>query len=553
MPVLLGLLIWAVSGYSQTLRRQVTVSRFAVQENAWKGSLGFSGLELRFDVRFHWNETDFTKRSFSLGYRLEQNGRVVLRSSGMEHQPASILASPEPSGNKSQMLANAEIFIPYAEIPLETGAQRADLFISLANGEGTYTDCFKTTLDWEHKKVVRHSLNDQVFDFQSINVEYNVTGFADASLGMRLSADIGLRYGPEECLDSQYELAMLIWSAGRQVYDSREASGSGERTETIPVELREGKPASATNFFVNYYGIQMDGPAEADIVFLLLGAEGGPKEVLSKRIFLNMPPKYNFEEQAFTLNSIELSPTMKDGVQGIAVHYSVGFKYTGILRNHEKGKYYFYLAVFDESEKLVIDPSRAPRHATQTLHLMDAQLPSPGNTTGEGRLFIPYYMLTTASGNHHLRYALMVSDINLGTKFPIVCQGRLDIQKPEERQYRIALDQLEMIDADYDVEFIPPGTHLPELQYLFCVGEDAFFQSEYNQNSLVAVPGGATLRLSAGDKLQMKLYDVDSGFFNDSDLQGKWLIDYAAKGDHYIYELADQGQVIKLNIKVDRQ
>jgi hypothetical protein len=68
---------------------------------------------------------------------------------------------------------------------------------------------------------------------------------------MRLSADIRLRYGPEECLDSQYESAMSIWSAGSQVYDSRQASGAGERTKTIPLELREGKPASATSFFVN--------------------------------------------------------------------------------------------------------------------------------------------------------------------------------------------------------------------------------------------------------------------------------------------------------------
>jgi hypothetical protein len=192
-------------------------------------------------------------------------------------------------------------------------------------------------------------------------------------------------------------------------------------------------------------------------------------------------------------------------MQGIAIHYSVRFKYAGILRNHEKGKYYFYLAVFDASEKLVIDPSRAPKHATQTIHLMDAQLPSPGNTTGGGHLFIPYYMLTTSPGIHRLRYALMVSDINLGTKFPIVCQGTLDIQKREEHHYRIALDRLEMIDADYDVESISPGMHLSELQYLFSVSEDAFFQGTYNQNSLIAVTGAAILRVSVGDKLQMKL------------------------------------------------
>ncbi len=552
--VLACLMLSTLSVSGQTASpRKVTFSKFTVTENVDQYSKGITGLLLKFDVTFNWEETDFFKKSFNLMFRMEQNGTVVLRSENMKNTPSSISTSSETIGGKRAMAARgASVFLPYLEIPLESGSQKADLIFSLSNGDGSYTDCFKTNISWQHKKIVRHSLNEQVFDFKAIEVDYAAKDFMSEQAGLTLSSDIGLKYGPEECLESSYQLACVIRSGGKQVYDSRKAENS-DQTRTISAEMVEGKPSSKVKFFVNYHALKLDGPADAEVVFVLIGAEGGPKEIFSKNMRLEVPVKYNFEEQKFTLEKVEVVPGVSDGVQGLLVHYACAFKYTTILRNPEKGKYYFYLALFDANGKLVMDPARAPKGVSGTTHLMDSQLPSATNTVARGNLFIPYYMLTVPAGATNLKFGLMVSDINLATKFPVVGQGTVAITKPEEQKYWVALEFLNMIDANYDAEFIPPGSRLPELQYLFCVGEDAFFESEYTRNSLSAIPGSAMLRISKGDKIGMKLYDIDSGFFNNSDLQGKWDLEYAGKANPFFYEVNNQGQVVSLKIKVERR
>jgi hypothetical protein len=550
--MLAGICLVSLGAYAQGSARKVTFSNFTLAENVNRHGKGITGLELKYDVYFNWEDTEFFSQNFEVKFRLVQNGVTILESSNMDSRPANMLAHGEKVGGKPGMAARGQsLFIPYLEIPLESGPQKAEILFSLSNNAGTYTDCFKSTLNWQHRKIVRHSLNEQEFDFQSIGVDYDAKQWASKDPGMEVSADIGLKYGPEDCMESSYQMAFLLRQNGKQVYDSR--TSSGDKTQSVGVTLKEGRPATRTQFFVRYYDLPLDGPTEAEVVFVLLGAEGGPKEVGSRTMTLDLPVKYRYEEQEFKLEKVEVKPEVSDGVQGIGVHYACGFKYTSILKNPEKGDFYFYLALFDGNGKLVVDPKRAPKIVTGTTHLLDGQLPSGSDSVAKGHLFIPYYMLTTAAGNQILKYALMVSDVNLGTKFPVVGQGSVTIQKPEERNYWVALEKLHMIDANYDAEFFPPNTHLPELQYLFCVGDDAFYESDYSKNSLIAVPGGAMLRCSAGDELVMKLYDVDSGFFNNSDLQGEWKLDYGAKGDKFDWEVKAQGQVEEMLLRVERR
>ncbi len=551
--LLVLLLAGNLVGFSQVAPRKVTFSKFTTTENVDQYSKGITGLLFKYDVTFNWEETDFFKQRFDLAFRLEQNGVVVLRSENMKSSETSISTSSETIGGKRGMAARgASLFVPYLEIPLESGTQKADLIFSLSNSEGSYTDCFKTSISWQHKKIVRHSLNDQVFDFKNLTVDYDAKDFMTEQAGLALSSDIGFKYGPEDCIESSYQLACVIRSGGKQVFDSKTAANS-DQTRSVSLEMIEGKPGSKVRFFVNYHALKMDGPAEAEVAFILIGAEGGPKEIFSKKMLLEVPVKYNYDEQQFTLQKVEVIPTTVDGVQGISVHYACAFKYTTILRNPEKGKYYFYLALLDANGKLAIDPARAPKNVSGTTHLLDGQLPSATNTVARGSLFIPYYMLTAPAGAGNLKYALMVSDISLGTKFPVVGQGTVAVNKPEEQKYWVALEQLDMIDANYDAEFIPPGSRLPELQYLLCIGEDAFFESEYNRNSLSAIPGSVMLRICKGDKISMKLYDIDSGFFNNSDMQGKWDLEYAGKTSPFLYEVHNQGQVINLRIKIEKR
>lgn len=518
--------------------RKVTLSKFTVTENATKFGSSVTGIELRFDLAFNWRESEFMRKSFQPAFRLVQGGQTVLKSDDLADGPSSFLAMDGTVGGKPGMtVTGCKIFIPYMEIPLESGPQKADFILSLANDEGTYTDCAQATLNWKHRKMVRHSINEQEFTLLLVTVNDYVQEFSSNKPGMQVMADVGLKYGADESADEGYTLGLLIRSSGKVVYDSRTSQSSSDKTRFMRIEAVDGKPLGKIGFHVNYEDLGVEGSVPAEMALVLLGAEGGPKEVARKAFTLNAPVKYKYDEQEFSLKKLEVSPAVKDGVQGISVHYQCGFKYTTMLRDPDRGKYYFYLALFDASGKLAIDPARAPKSGFGTAHLMDSQLPSPTQTAGEGDLFIPLYMLTVPAGTANLKYALMVSDANLAAKFPVVGQGSLTVQKPAERRVRLELERLEMIDANYDAEFIPPGSHLPELQYLFCVGDDAFYASEYNKNSLTAIPGAVVVRIIEGDELNLKLYDVDSGFFNASDLQGRWLIDYAGKPNSFLYEV----------------
>jgi hypothetical protein len=552
--MLAAICLLALQSQGQTPRK-VTFSNFTMQEDVMQYDKGITGLVLKYDVYLNWEDTEVFSSNFNVSFRLVQAGVTILESSKMNRSSRTFMAHSEQVGGKPGMAARGQRdFIPFTEIPLEAGPQKAEIIFSLSNNLGTYTDCFKTTLSWNHKKVVRHDLNEQVFVFKNIQTDYAAKSFAHQDLGMLVHADMDLKYGPEECMESSYQMAFLLNRNGTTVYDSRKAkSMSSDKTKSVSVELKDQKPSARTSFFVDYHDLSVEGPTEVEVVFVMMGAEGGPKEVHRQTMTLDLPLKYNFEEQKFNLHEVVVEPSTRDGVQGISVNFACGFKHASVMRNPDRGDYYFYLALYDGNGKLVVDPKRAPTIVTRTSHLLDGHLPSPADSVAQGQLFIPYYMLTTAAGSHDLKYKLMVSDKNLGTNFPVVGQGTVAVQKPEERMYYVSLQKLQMIDANYDAEFLSVNGHLPELQYLFCVGEDAFYESNYSKNSLSAVPGSVILRCSAGDELMMKLYDVDSGFFNASDLQGKWKLDYAVRGEKFDWEVKAEGQVEEMLIRVERK
>lgn len=547
------LLILAMYVQAQGTSRTVTFPKFALQEAALEGD--FSGLRMQFDIGFNWVEEDFFKRSFTVSYRMVQGDRVVLASGDGHLNNLSISPTVQTIKGKSVMTATGySIFIPYIDIPLEAGPQTAEVIFSLANDEGTYTDCFKKTVSFTHKKIVRHDLNQQVFTWSDLQCKYGLQSFSGNYPGMQMSAKVQLKYGPQESLNSEYEFALLLRNtAGKVVFDSRKAAKGSDPTRTLKNEMVDGKPSGVWSSFVGYYDIAMEGPGEAEVVLLLLGAEGGPKEIYQQKMMLQLPPQYNYETQEFALKAVSATEAVRDGVKGIAVAYNCGFKKAGIIRNPEKGQYYFYAAIFDANNKLVVAPDRSPTSGAGTSHLLDGHLPGEANVPAEGTLFIPLHLLNLPAGTHNLRFALMVSDINLQAKFPMVGNGNIVVNKPADVKYRVSLESLEMIDSDYDVEVIPVSSRLPELQYFFAVGKDRYFTSDYTKNSLTALPGAVTLHLSEGDPIQMVLYDVDSGFFNESDALGTWKIEYAGKGDSFDYVVNNSGQVVHLKLKITRQ
>jgi hypothetical protein len=551
--VLLAMLLLGVAK-AQGTAHVVSFSKFTVKEGYKQESDGVTGLLLQFDVAFNWLEDDYYKRSFQLSYRVLHNGNELLRSTDEGLSAPNMTAmSQSVKGKPGMVVAAQQVMIPYRAIPLESGPQSVEIVFSLANNTATYTDCYKATVNFTHKKIVRRDLNAQVFTFSNVVLDKTAKEFSTGNAAMEIKAHVDFKYGPEESLNDKYEMYWLLRNlSGKVVFDSRKNTSASDQTVTLPNALIDGKASAKLSMIGSYYNIDLDGPQEAEVVIVLNGTEGGPKEIFTQKMMLNVPPKYNFEAQEFVLNGVKAAPSQRDGVGGIEVNYSCAFKQTGTLRNPEKGKYFFYAAIFDAAGKVVIAPERAPTKGSGSTHLQDGHLPALDHAVAAGSLFIPYHMLTVAAGNHNLKFMLMVSDVNLQTKFPPISNGTVAITKPADVHYRLSLERLEMIHANYDSDIAGLSSPLPELQYLFAVGEDNYFASEYDRNSLTAIPGAATLHLCEGDPINLLLYDIDSGFFNESDLQGQWKIDYAGKGDSFTYSLDNAGQVVALRLKVTK-
>jgi hypothetical protein len=541
------------ASFAQSGAKKVTFTNFTVQENHKDYRTGLLGLLLNFDVEFSWKEPAFENQQFSLSYRAEQGSKTVFQS-GNPQLPSAIFSVDKGSQSVSMSAKSINISVPYASIPLPAGEQTVNFVFSLANNVGTYPDCATKWVNFNNKKVVSHSIEDQEFTFQDLKTNFAGKDFMSGIRGIEISAKLLTKFKAEETVETSYDFATLVRNgSGKVVFDSRKAAEGHKTVVNVALSDVNGRAGGTLNSFVDFRSLDMEGPGEGEIVFLAMDANGGSKEVFSKKMTLQVPPKYQYEEQGFSASNLTVKPSKVDGVQGIAVNFNCQFTHYGTMRNPEKGNYYFFLALMDATGKQVIALERAPNATAGTTQLMDGFLPEITPTPIKGGLFIPFTMLNLPEGNHSLKYALMVSDINLGTKFPTLATGSLEVVKPKEIQYFVRLEKLVMVNSDYDTEVFGLSSNLPELQYAIGVGFDHYYESEYIKNSLNGVPGSCLLRLSEGDPINLDLYDVDSGFFNDTDKLGSWNLAYVGKGQSFDFHLQNTGLVGDLLVHLERK
>ena len=547
-PIFVLVLLLGICFQLKAQERKIQIANFELEGNHNRYSRGTLGLLLSFDVGFSWQEESLSARSFDIEYRLEQKGKVLPNLEGTIRKGPRAYSRGR-SADENMHVKDLEIFIPYADIPLESGTQNVAVIFSFKNKNGNYPDCAKESIRFKHVKTVIHDVNEQVFDFGELEMDYQGSLFSTKTPALAMKGKVNLKYGPGEIKEDQYD---VIWTLrdtdGNMIYQSESQKSSLEKHTTLSPRIVNGKPVANLKASIDYYQLKADGPTPATLEFFVKGANGGPKSIYKKQMTFDFPEKYKFEEQEFTITQVIAAAVKKDGVQGIEIFFQTTPKFTSILRNPEKGDFYFYPLIYDETGKQVILPARAPKIGGSTSHLMDGYFPDFKNKNHSGSLFVPSYMLDLTPGKHALKFALMVSDKNLGTNFPELAKGEFKCEKPAEVTWHLALEYLEMVNAKYDVEFIPVSSRLPELQYAFCVGGDRFFKSDYVKNSLTAVPGATTILCSRGDQMRITLYDVDSGFFNDSDFLGGWELPYPTDGNSFILEKKDEGQVKRMKI-----
>ena len=70
-------LLLCTQAMAQGSPNTITFSKFTVQQDAKDEANGMTGLRLRFDIAFSWEEQDFFKRTFTMTYRLDDGGKYL--------------------------------------------------------------------------------------------------------------------------------------------------------------------------------------------------------------------------------------------------------------------------------------------------------------------------------------------------------------------------------------------------------------------------------------------------------------------------------------------
>lgn len=545
---LIGIVFIALKINAQATDRKIEFGNLELEGDHNRYSRGTFGILLTFDINFSWTESNLSDQGFDLTYKIEQKGQVLPGPKGEIREAARVYARNRAS-DANMSITGVEIFVPYSDIPLESGQQDIDFVFSLKNRSGNYPDCDRLGIRFKHIKTIIYPIEEQEFDFQNISLNYHPIDQFEERPFLLFESEVINKYGLGQIKEESYELYWILKDDhGNIIYDSQKSSTSFDQKVILRPSIRDNKTRSSLKTKIYYYELKAEGPTKATLYFYLLGTEGGPKEIYSLSKTFDFPTKYNFADQEFSVSNVLANAKTIDGVQGYEFNFEANAKLNSVLRNPEKGDYYFFVQLFDETGKQIIQPNRAPRFGGNTTKLQDGFLPNYHQSQKNGHLFVPAYMISSSVGGHKFSYALMVSDKNLGTNFPILHKGTFEGTKPQEISWQVNLEHLVMKDDKYDTEFIPISSRLPELQYSFNIGNDRFFKSEYVKNNLSAVPGGTSLLLSKGDKMRLVLYDVDSGFFNESDFLGSWILPYPETGDAFTTEKTNEGQLSTMKI-----
>jgi hypothetical protein len=556
------ILLFLLAAFQPVLAQQddfsAKILNFSLREDVVDKE-GRRGIGLKFDLRMTPAETEFDRRRFDLTWKLtDKTGKVIYQSKDQEDyldQKKSIMARKPWNNSSARYMEkqHVEIALPYNHLPLPDGEQKVTIVFSLNGKYGNLPEFARKELSFRQHVFTKHSLQEQTFSVSNMRFNYSAEGFAVDEPGIKMSFDLTPQYGPDESIEEGYTLYWLFRQPdGKVVFDSRKAQSIHHREEHVYLKnLRDGKFRDVS-VFLNYDEIKMPGPAEVYVVLIAESDEEHHREIYAEKHMLNVPEKFRFEDQKFELSGLRAGAGFRKGASGLFIECEISLDNIGPRMDPEIGDYYVYPVLRNPKGEIVYSPKYLEPPAMASSRLAENLPALKDEGPVKVKLFLPWYVLQLSPGTATLQYTLKVSDRQRRYKFPVLSKGGISVRTPELRRYKINLVELLMKDSNYDTEVMPISSRLPDLQWTLRVGRDNRFISPKRKNSLRAPTGSSTVSIAVGDTLSVVLYDIDSGFFNNSDFLGSWQLPYQERGERFTIEEHNNGLVDHLKLEVTR-
>ena len=545
--------------WGQSPEQKVSLHNFKLKTSQidYKGR---KGIELGFDLAFNWVDTDYKKKNFFLTWVIQDaEGKEVLRSaeqSTYTDQKKRVLARPawREQNPKGMQRDDIQLALPLKFLPLKSGKQTFTAIFSLKNETYSFENFASETFTFEHEEIKEHPFSEQKFTVENWKFSQQQTGFGTDVPGLKMSFRLRPKYGQDVTASTSYGITWVLRdSTGKVVFDSRKTTSIHHRRKYVHFDRLTGGAFRKTVCFLSYDEIKLPGPGQVQIVLFAKSEAGETKEIYTGKHYLNLPVKYYYSEQKFKVSDLKSSISEVKGLHGLGINFNLSFEKVGPRMDPELGDYYIYAVIRDRKGNVVYAPKK--------LDIMKGQSSAPvfpcAAFLDKGpikiEIFIPWYQLNLLEGKAYLQYSLFASSQSRAIKFPELGKGGRVVLAPRLRNYHFSLTNLEIVDGDYDVEFLKAGSHKPDLQWMLQLGRDNLYTSKQINNTLKAPKGEANITVAEGDKLSIVLYDIDSGILNRDDWINRWEIQYLPQKGDFVHEASAKGNLISMRVEMLRK
>lgn len=246
-----------------------------------------------------------------------------------------------------------------------------------------------------------------------------------------------------------------------------------------------------------------------------------------------------YSDQKITVTNVDIRKNeSRSGVKGIQLTCYAFFMYgedkiRGAFNSAYLKSYFFYLEIKrkDNGDRIFFPYANPDMETGEKTFDEYYRVTIENSGKYHVRIFIPYHQFQLIPGFHNVELSLHACDEKAIYTFKDLYKTDLQIEQPKTYLARLNVKYLKLIDQKYDqpatkIPFLglfaggsksKAGKGLPDPSWRVMVGNDLVFLSQTNRNSLEALPGAVTFKVSEGDPVKFFISD-DEFFKKEEDL-----------------------------------
>ncbi len=249
-------------------------------------------------------------------------------------------------------------------------------------------------------------------------------------------------------------------------------------------------------------------------------------KVFSTTINYHKPVFYRYDEQEITIKNFTVKPSSKNRQKGVFINFDCFYRFPQqlIKENNTDKKYYFYVNIYDENNKIIYFPAGNIKSLYNTDYVGRNAISKEKKDNVS--IFISNRKLNIHKGNHKLRIVLNATNNNKTVFFKEIADAETDIMQESFYIVNIQVPRLKVkYSTAYDVSNVfgrifsksskNKGRGYPDVFWNIKTGYDNVYRSVVAHNSFSCNGKQAVFKIIDSDPVVLNVYDYDKVSRND--------------------------------------